>query len=118
MNKVEVLTQARALIEKPENWIKGAYFYDPEDSEVDFVSAKCFCTLGAVGATLVEDPRLYIMDKEIMRLLARAVQAPGASDTDESTVIAFNDDPFTTHEDVLGMFDRAIELAKEESNAN
>ena len=82
---LRVLTEARALIQLPENWCK-VHFDNGNHAH---------CILGAldrVGHSWIgRDHLLYALP-------------PGA----DRSVILFNDDPRTTHADVLDLFDRAI----------
>ena len=91
----ENLIAAKALIDTPEKWCKGAYEH-----------LGCYCALGALGMAEKGSPTRYSLDG--MRGLRVWVQLPFTS------VSAFNDDPTTTHADVMALFDRAIAAQVEE----
>jgi len=84
------LIAARALIDTPERWIKG-------ESRI----GDCFCALGAIGVVSGPgaEPGLWNGCHEA---LAHAVP------NGDLYVARFNDDPDTTHADILALFDRAI----------
>ena len=97
---VEVLRAARAKIERPECWTKRALARDalghpirPEQDE-----AFCYCTLGAIcsvngyQADAIDFLRDFVPGKK-------------------RSLGDFNDDPRTTHADILALFDRAIAKA-------
>jgi len=104
------LRGARALIAHPDNWIKGAEARDSEsnDVEAESESATCFCTVGALHRAMVvagkgDNVELYMEAQG--QLIRHRLESGG--------LVFFNDDPTTTHADVLDMFDRAIaELEK------
>jgi hypothetical protein len=84
----KALIEAKALIATPERWRKdGKFGYGTE----------CLCALGAVnvvgGAVGRGHLRQALMDE---------LPAPWAE------VASFNDHPFTTHADIMALFDRAI----------
>ena len=88
----EHLIAARALIDTPEKWMKGA-----------FQENNCYCVLGAVRSV---DWRGGL---EVIGVLRRSLPEYGS-------VVEFNDDPATTHDDIISLFDRAI-AAQEPSHA-
>jgi hypothetical protein len=99
MSLKDDLIAARALIDTPEKWVKGKY-------EVN----GCYCAMGAVSMAVTGsadyDSNWYVnyADKVVAALDNRLpARFPD--------VAAFNDDPATTHNDVLQLFDRAIEAA-------
>lgn len=104
MNTVkETLIAARKLIEKPENWTKGAHARDSEGVDVwpDDSSSVCFCASGAVRlASSGSALELFIGQKMLEECL------PPSLGYDQ--IPSFNDAPETTHADVLALFDRAI----------
>lgn len=50
MKHIEILKEVRAILDNPENWIKGAFARNSEGYVVNASSddATCFCSLGAV----------------------------------------------------------------------
>lgn len=85
----ENLIAAKALIDTPEKWGKGTYEPSPG----------CYCALGALDAAS-EGGRWTPF--EVMAALTIALP-DSAKD-----IVAFNDDPNTTHADIMALFDRAI----------
>lgn len=98
MNTLEVLIAARKLIEKPENWCKGAYARTARDYEVGpkEATATKWCVFGAVWK-VADDPNGIAASNARWALNE---QADGA--------VLLNDTTSTTHADVLAAFDRAI----------
>lgn len=109
MNTVELLESAKALIIDPDRWTKSEYArsVNYEACSPNSDAAFCWCALGAVrkAGDFRSDgnPGRDYLEKVI------------ASDGKYISVDDFNDLPDTTHSDVISLFDRAIELAKEEA---
>ena len=120
---VDVLENARKLIERPESWIQGAMACDNEgnDTSVSSWSACGYCAGGAVlfsayalaGGRLGRDgyntamtDGLYMDAEELLiKVLMR--------DPDNKKFLSgFNDHHSTTHQKVIDLFDEAIELAR------
>lgn len=100
------LRSARALIEKPEAWTKGELARNASGSPTSSKApdAVCFCAEGAVRRAVPDNHRFaYACD---------ALVDVTASEADIFIpVSAINDDPNTTHADILALFDRAIAKA-------
>lgn len=91
MTTAEVLREARALIDTPEKWTKG-------------YRGERLCAVAAIASAAPRDwlPAKYALNRALGR--------------EESVVLyRWNDDPATTHADVLAAFDRAIALAEAQS---
>lgn len=103
MNTKEILTAARALIEKPENWCQGAYALTAnrarEVSPLDEY-ANCFCMIGACSRALQQEVDLVEDEHAAYKALRKAVR---------KTPCEYNDSH--THAEVLKVFDRAIAAA-------
>jgi hypothetical protein len=103
MTALELLQQARSKIER--GWTKGWFARDENDMRVDIGSGLAckFCLSGAlyveVGDNSWVSARRHILDN---------LRGP------HQNFVSFNDDPYTTKEDVLNLLDRAIESAKTE----
>lgn len=110
MNTLQILIEARKLIEKPERWIQHDYARDADGGEVtpDDSDATCFCMLGALARSA------HAMEHEAHRLPAALV----LSTTVGGRVHHWNDDPDRTHAEVLAAFDRAIARASTESESH
>lgn len=127
MNKiVTTLEAARKLIEKKENWGRGFYgtgkggeilVVDPGTAhEMDHPENKvvpdCFCGIGA--ACYAASDTLNFGAAAIKLVHAALQIAPDRIyGYNTENFYDFNDDPKTTHAEVLAVYDKAIELAKE-----
>ena len=103
----DALIIAKTLIQDPENWTQGVSARDNLHEPVPAMSrnAVCFCTYGAVDRALgLENSIDY---HKIVGTLKNACAAISGS----SVVAEYNDTH--THPEVLALFDKAIELAKE-----
>lgn len=105
MKPSECLKAAKKLIENEENWIKGAYALDNEDNEVFGNDKKAckFCSLGALQCVqnTTDLPSLYTYLKQVASPVS---------------ITWFNDE--NSHQEVMQMFDKAIELAEKDENEN
>lgn len=101
---IEILKNARSIINTPDNWTQDAVARNNINEKVSAHSSEavCWCAMGAMYKAsknnLSEDYQkaFYFLDSE-------------AKNTIYFTVLNFNDK--TDHEAVLGLFDRAIERA-------
>lgn len=97
----EVLIKAKALIDTPEKWIK--------DEFCDFRGG--YCALGAAAHAAGMNPdeadqNGYEEFQQLCELLTR--QTPD----EYRSIVDFNDDPDTTHAEIMSLFDAAIEAAE------
>lgn len=99
MTPLEVLVAARELIAEPEHWTKGASARGKSGAKVDpdGRAAVSFCATGACYRATRRDWR----------------HAPAAIDAlqdavNYSGIVYYNDEPTTTHTDILAVFDKAI----------
>lgn len=97
MKTLDVLIEAKKLIQNPENWIQGDYSNEQRT---------CFCSLGAIAK--VESVENWDSDSRPAALLLRAVVADQLSKS--YNFAGYNDTH--THSEVMEAFDKAIELAK------
>lgn len=96
------LIAARALIDTPDKWTQHTYARNPH-GEITFPEegdAICFCGQGAVFRVLGNSN-----SDRLDAALEALNQAAGCY------FVKLNDDPATTHADVLAVFDRAIAAA-------
>lgn len=114
MKPHEILTEAKALIANPDNWVQG-YMFGIRDAG-GFKACNrdqhpnCFCSLGALDAVLTQhnlDGPGGVWRDCNTALCAAAVRL---SDRRSRTITTFNDG--NTHSSVMQMFDVAIEIAK------
>ena len=101
----KALTDARKLISKPENWTKKTLARDNAGKNCLLLSkdAVCYCSVGALHKSAVND-----------RIIANAMQILRGFTPNNRPVVHYNDHTTTTHEDILAMFDLAIEKSKQE----
>lgn len=132
MNTVETLKSARTRLAGEKSWIKWCPALDKDGQPCNANSrhAVGWCALGAVYATRPADHQevirvLSLLSESIHESFkkrdksAKVIEACGNQVVEktlsslEITITMFNDYPRTTQEDVLEMYDRAIETAKE-----
>lgn len=117
-NKVErLLKRALAKIADRDHWIKHASARDVKGTSVPIHSRKacCFCITGAVErcapANYDESPLDAVRWRAFEALRDAAAQLyPKRGDVSLPT---FNDDPHTTHLQVVKVFKQAIEAVRE-----
>lgn len=97
----KIILDAREFLSDPARWFKGQFESD-EDGE--------FCVLGAIGYADDDWEEYCPSDARVQAAvrLANTLSPSWSLHTDAvSFVAAFNDDPTTTHADVLDLLDRA-----------
>lgn len=99
----EVLVIARHKIDTPEKWIQGALhrWDDFTKTSTNDMYAPCHCMLGAVDAAT---PYSDLRDRAKSALV---LSLPG----NQCSIAMYNDAQERTHEEVLAVFDKAIEEA-------
>jgi hypothetical protein len=107
----QVLIEARAKISSPAHWTQGAFARDVFGEPVRAYSTRAckFCALGAVNVVTPGD------DDAKARFGARVLLGDLTLDTAHVGVLEFNDG--VTYAEVLALFDRAIERARQEQEA-
>ena len=93
------LREVRNLIATPEQWMRNDY-----SDKFRFEESSRFCIAGALD--YIADP-----DSHLTRKLNHFCYEALRAETPGGRPIKFNDDPKTTHQDVLALLDRAIEAA-------
>ena len=98
MKVSDKLLAAKKLIEDPKDWTQNAFARDSQGTSVGSydITAVCYCALGATHKSIMGDS--YLADNYL-----HAAAFPKLASE-------FNDTH--THSEVLGLFDRAIQLAK------
>ena len=99
---ISVLMGAKNRLSKPEQWIKNTAAVNKHGQQVETNSkeACAWCMIGALHKTSGEYQAAY-------NLLVKNLPAGFA------TVSEFNDNPKTTHKDVIKVFNKTIRQAKE-----
>lgn len=127
------LSLARSVIALSSHWTQGAEARDRHGDSVSETrsNAVSFCMAGAVGKIYYDTHPSFISFKKVSEYLKRAAwdlfsyriryhshdaifADSGKWDNVGAIYVRVNDHKDTTHEDVLKVFDRAIEIAKEE----
>lgn len=108
---IEVLRYARDVALADESqWTRGSFARDAKEKEVSPTdpTARSFCTWGAnLHANTALGLRVaYKADTALEAVLDRKAYGCAAD---------FNDDPDTTYEDVISLFDRAIKSLEDPS---
>lgn len=119
MNDIVVLgalISARALIERPEWWVSGKSrllaLRAPQGKQ-RCAGAACADVLGFSDEFLQLQtpqptrPELVTLG-QCMRELGSAIPVPWKCLRPDSGIVAYNDDPATTHADIIAVFDTAI----------
>lgn len=97
MNEVDIIKGAREILSDPWHWRKGGY--------TD--GAGRYCLLGAMGMVAYEDAHAFSMGRSLVMRAADMV-AKHATLEFNNTIANFNDDPLTTHQDVLNLLDKTL----------
>lgn len=106
----ETLRSMRKLLATPESWNQKSSARDSEGKPVapELPEAVCWCLSGALARVTYHEP---IRDKYGCRLY-REVHDFFDQKLNMNMII-FNDDPITTHDDILSLLDYAIEKAEQ-----
>lgn len=101
---LEILQKARATIALPENWTQGAYARNKQGAACSALNktARCWCASGALHKAWQGNYSVLYVDA--LNILGRVA---GMS------IIDYNDRH--THEELLAVFDKAIEIAENSS---
>lgn len=122
--RVRILEKAREIIADPAHWTQGSYARDMGGHSVNVSDegACSFCTLGAIRKASL-DLAVSAMDDYIARdclgydasCFPTEYMSP-TTPLSPTDVIHFND-RFANHDDIINLFDCAIEKAKEAAEA-
>lgn len=102
----EILRAAKAKIDTPEKWCKGEYATDIRGNGLHAASplACKWCSVGAVQAITFNKDWGDVVgstpEAKAVRALHKVVEP--------RVIHIMNDDPHTTHDDVMRVFDKAI----------
>ena len=105
------LNKAKIFISDPRNWAKGDYFFG-DVSDANYRA----CAMGALESVGVEKPQCRIAARlfdpnEVPLEHSYMFEAAMSLNSEFNSYIEFNDDPGTTHADIMRLFNRAIYLA-------
>ena len=104
MNTVDILKRARDHIAKPGQWYQGGLSNEPTDAVGGAMKGWPCCAEGAVWWAAKGFP-----NRDTLKPLKGALP-----DDWHGAIFLFNDAPGRTQEEVVALFDRAIELAEAE----
>lgn len=115
MKPSEILKQARDLIGTPGKWCKKTMARNQEGNGVANWDTNA-CAWCAVGACLrvcgdSTNSQVFVSKTPIYSFLCKAMEKKYGLLAD--TLAEFNDLPKTTHDMIMGLFNDAIQLAKE-----
>lgn len=110
MTTTDILRQAKEVIVPEECWTRGMLGRDSDGKGVSGHDprAVAWCEIGAVMA--VTGTNWWDLPSEPIRALAEAI-SPGYYGSAVKIVADHNNDPATSHADVLDVFDRAMVAA-------
>lgn len=117
----QFLTDAKSLIDTPEKWVQGPRIqsrvrYKHKILGISFVKEHFtgYCSLGALGTIQDQICQTDHVDSNLIYTTCK--QAEGFLDkaltTSHASYVHYNDDRNTTHQDIMALWDRAIELTK------
>lgn len=101
------LIAAKALIDTPQKWCQKHGHLTRK--KWLFWEQHSYCTVGAISVTGGGHINTIHPDFLRMRDALERTLPPG---NENSLLVAFNDDPATTHADIMALFDRAINAAE------
>lgn len=113
MKHSELLKQAKALIADPHNWIQsGSYAASRDGRSCPTTSdeACCFCAMGAEMRVCRLNNESYTTEAALDHYLYRACDELWGT----RNVVSVNDDHYTGHEQIMELYDRAIEDAEKD----
>jgi hypothetical protein len=104
----EALRLARLVLERPEAWTQYGYAHDASGRRVDWDSlrASSWCVVGAVR--LASKELFPHICHDVAFMVTRELNAWADANTKHSGVIAWQDSPERSHDEVLEMLDDCI----------
>lgn len=104
------LKLAKSYIDTPEKWIKRELAMDASGQSVLSIDSDA-CKFCAVGALFRAE---YKLDMSLLDDMKNAIYDLGIPILNDNGIMRFNDDPLTTHTDVMQVFDYAINKLESE----
>ena len=117
----DTLKRARDKIQQEHNWTQGALARkrDGEIVEPQHPEARQWCAMGALYAC---DPSMYAAwdIENLLRLIVQVDSGYNGSDADDAefpSLTSFNyfNDDYATHQDIIGIFDKTLEILDSET---
>lgn len=109
---VDILSATRNLLSDPGHWTKNAFARDAYGVRLHNGyddEATCWCAAGAAEHFVGPGDAGWRLANRVIEIMRDALPSEW-----RRSLGRFNDDPSTTHADILAVLDRAIELAKAE----
>lgn len=111
-----LLREARTILSDPNVWTKEGLFHDPDDASADTLTAPKVCAIGgickAAKLAVYDTDEAYDIPEiqEALERLANCAPLPegGAQSRMLAPIYMYNDGP-ASHQDILALFDLAIE---------
>ena len=120
MTTKEILIQAKALISDKDHWTQRFFARNKERMPVSPAgkSACQWCAIGAIIRIRYNSKLEYLREAQAYNALTQSIKDLNLDlgvSKDWDLIGAFNDHADTTHEDIIKIFDKAIQLAEGES---
>lgn len=114
---LKAITKARGLVKAPGDWCQGAMARNDKGHRVDLRSPDAcqYCAYAALAKVCYDlDPgtpgdEAHDLHHEALLVMQDALVALDAEGPNERSIVVFNDR--RKHEDVLNLFDKAIEIS-------
>lgn len=107
---LESLRKIKELFSDPERWIKYAFAKDKNYNITKPLSedAYCFCLTGAIDYICKDTDDIYYQGHSYLRLIFSITVGKEYG----NSIINWNDNPNTTHNDLLNLIDKTIEYER------
>lgn len=116
-DQIEALVEAKRLISSKESWTQGEFARDSDGQVCSPYSkdAVCWCAQGAINAACEKVFNGKMELSSLYHAMARNNLGHVVNQTNSGWVYLdeYNDDPETTHGDVIKAFSEAIEFVKD-----
>lgn len=116
-HETALMTLERAKKHIERGWCQKAYAVDAHGAPTlnHFPEARCWCAVGALRRACSEFGLDALDSTPAIKQLAQHIESEEVSDTD--AVLEWNDVEGRTQQEVLDLFDRAIQRLKEQIDA-
>ena len=120
---INILKATREIVSDPANWTQGALSRDSNGARTNILDPRttCYCTLGALTKAMTD--RVMAVKKLVPEDCYPELADQYDVHFNEITafldklagddIVNFNDDPDTTHADVINLLDLAVDTVEE-----